>query len=150
MSQKVLDPWKNFRFRNVRWCSRWAILAIRIEVNDDVNLKMWSKISFKKRICKSIDSLIDGIESNTFPTEFFSSMQGTGIPVHCLRLKIGSQIILSRKIDSQSLCTGKRMTLKIAIKQYSWSKNNFRNKNLFRSYLPNWRLSSAIPSKISI
>ncbi|KAG8229946.1 hypothetical protein J437_LFUL011090 [Ladona fulva] len=86
------------------------IQIVRNEVVDSINLKIQNKILGEERIYKSIDSMVEANESVNSP--FLNSMKVPGVPLHCLRLNIGSPIILLRNLESPRLCNGTRITAK--------------------------------------
>ncbi|KFM71761.1 hypothetical protein X975_00530, partial [Stegodyphus mimosarum] len=47
-----------------------------------------------------------------FPIEFFNSLQAPRMPLHCLRLKVLSPMILLRNRNSPKLCHGTSMIAK--------------------------------------
>jgi len=94
------------------WISKRAILAVK---NDDIE-----KISFQIQQLlpgdlmsfKSIDTTVDENETVNFPTEFLNSMDIPGMPIHNLRLKIGSTVILLCNLYPPRLCNGLRLVIK--------------------------------------
>ncbi|XP_067132315.1 uncharacterized protein [Centruroides vittatus] len=99
-------------YTNPEWLFQRAILATKNNIVDNINFNIQKKIPGEERIYKSIDTMVNVEESVNFPTEFLNCLQVPGIPLHCLRLKIGSPIILLRNLNSPKLCNGTRMIVK--------------------------------------
>ncbi|CAH1102888.1 unnamed protein product [Psylliodes chrysocephalus] len=66
----------------------------------------------EEKIYTSSDTMIDEGESVNFTTEFLNSLNVPGMPLHCLKLKIGSPVILLRNLNSSKLCNGTRLCIK--------------------------------------
>lgn len=99
-------------YTNVERLFQRTILATKNNIVDDINFNILKKIPGEEKIYKSIDTMVSIEESVNFPTEFRNSLQVPGMPLHCLRLKIGTPIILLRNLNSPKLCNGTRMIVK--------------------------------------
>ncbi|KAF1883632.1 hypothetical protein Lal_00012546 [Lupinus albus] len=106
----LVDEYMNEKFIQCR-----PILASTIEKFDEINDYVISLISGDEREYLSSDS-IDRSESNDnealqgLTPEFINSLRTSGSPNHKIKLKIGTLIMLLRKIDlSEGLCNGTRM-----------------------------------------
>jgi ATP-dependent DNA helicase PIF1 len=61
----------------------------------------------------SADSAKDTEVANTYPSEFFNTLEVDGMPSHKLRLKIGTPVMLLHNIDpSARLCNGTRLIVR--------------------------------------
>jgi len=56
--------------------------------------------------------IIDSWHFQSITTEFLNSLNTSGLPNHCIKLKIGSSIMLLRNLDqTQGLCNGTRLVV---------------------------------------
>ncbi|CAF1164820.1 unnamed protein product [Didymodactylos carnosus] len=61
---------------------------------------------------KSIDTVLNTDEAVNYPTEFLNSFNPSGMPLHNIRLKVGSIIMLLRDLDSARMCNATRLIVK--------------------------------------
>ena len=69
---------------------------------------------------RSIDSVVcdDAAEAANYPFEFLNDITPSGMPPHCLHLKVGAIVILLRNLNTKrGLCNGTRMVVK-ALRQH--------------------------------
>jgi len=89
-----------------------AILAPRNQDADEVNAFVvdQGEGDVQQYKSKSIDSV--SVDDGTlYPTEYLNSLSPSGLPLHLLKLKVGSPIITLRNLNSDDgLCNGTRMT----------------------------------------
>ncbi|XP_076038998.1 ATP-dependent DNA helicase Pif1-like [Oratosquilla oratoria] len=146
--ESVFDNFES-NYTDMDYLSERAILAA---INDDVdslNNEMLEKISGPIYTYNSIDKAIDTNEEVNFPVEFLNSLEISGMPPHCLKLKIGAPIILLRNLNSPKLCNGTRMVV------ISLSNNVIEAKILNGKYkgeqvlLPRIKLINEEPIKFS-
>lgn len=109
--QKVY-PNINQNYVNSQWLFERAILATKNEVVNRINEIVQNMIPGHETIYKSIDTMVNENETVNFPTEFLNSLDVQGMPLHCVKLKIGSPIILLRNLDAPKLCNGTRLCVK--------------------------------------
>ena len=90
-----------------------TILAPTLEVVENVNDFVMSLLPGEERIYLSSDciSQIDGQHDDSlYSTEYLNSIKLSGIPNHCLTLKVGVPVMLLRNLDQSSgLCNGTRL-----------------------------------------
>ncbi|XP_044741909.1 uncharacterized protein LOC123302881 [Chrysoperla carnea] len=97
---------------NSEWFYERSILATKNEIVNSINETIQDMIPGAVKIYYSIDTTINENESVNFPTEFLNSLDIPGMPLHCLKLKVGSPIILLRNLNSPQLCNGTRLCVK--------------------------------------
>ena len=94
-----------------------AILAPTLEDVSAVNQYLLDSMPGDEKIYLSSDSICRHDENadymgEVYTTEFLNSINGSGLPYHQLRLKIGAPIMLLRNIDkSIGLCNGTRLVV---------------------------------------
>ena len=93
-----------------------AILAPRNEDCANVNHKILSRLQGDEKIYLSDDKIITQEEQEAifqFPTEFLNSIEASGLPQHCLCLKINAVVLLMRNLNtSKGLRNGTRLQVK--------------------------------------
>ncbi|XP_019162491.1 PREDICTED: uncharacterized protein LOC109158985 [Ipomoea nil] len=117
--QIVNSTFPDYRSGNMdaRQLESRAILAPTLDVVDEVNeymngLNQASSITYLScdSLCKS-EANVD-MQSEVHTTEFLNSLRCSGVPNHCLTLKVGTPIMLLRNIDhSLGLCNGTRLVV---------------------------------------
>ncbi|XP_019199139.1 PREDICTED: uncharacterized protein LOC109192887 [Ipomoea nil] len=117
--QIVNNTFPDYRSGNMdaRQLESRAILAPTLDVVDEVNeymngLNQASSITYLScdSLCKS-EANVD-MQSEVHTTEFLNSLRCSGVPNHCLTLKVGTPIMLLRNIDhSLGLCNGTRLVV---------------------------------------
>lgn len=98
-------------YRNFDWLSERAILAAK---NTDVNELNWTiqnAIPGELVSYKSIDRVLEEDDAINYPIEFLNSLDVPGMPLHNLRLKVGSVVIMLRNLNPPMLCNGTRLVV---------------------------------------
>ncbi|KAG7578528.1 Nucleic acid-binding OB-fold [Arabidopsis thaliana x Arabidopsis arenosa] len=93
--------------------------AILCPTNEDVNSineHMLNMVNGEERINLSSDSIDPADTSSTnneaYSPDFLNSIRVSGLPNHCLRLKIGCPVMLIRNMDpNKGLCNGTRLQI---------------------------------------
>ncbi|GJU94086.1 uncharacterized protein Tco_1318842 [Tanacetum coccineum] len=89
-----------------------AILSTKNEHVDSINNELIDRFHGEENFYYSFDEAEDDIH-NFYPLEFLNSLNVTGLPPYCLRLKVGCPIILLRNLDpANGLCNGTRLICK--------------------------------------
>lgn len=112
--QLIKNIYPNIRrnYVNSEWLYERSILATKNTIVNDINERIQAMIPGETKTYYSIDTMVDVNESVNFPTEFLNSLDTPGMPLHCLKLKVGSPIILMRNLESPKLCNGTRLCIK--------------------------------------
>ena len=96
----------------------YAKRAILTPTNIDslaINAQVLERLPGDVKIYLSADTIEtdDLNEINNFPVKFLNSLTPSGMPVHCLKLKIGAGIMLLRNLDLKAgLCNGTRLMVR--------------------------------------
>nr|XP_043629937.1 ATP-dependent DNA helicase PIF1-like [Erigeron canadensis]XP_043629938.1 ATP-dependent DNA helicase PIF1-like [Erigeron canadensis] len=89
-----------------------AILSTKNDNVDEINDKLIGVFCGEEQIYYSFDEAEDDV-NKYYPIEFLNSLNVSGLPPHCLLLKVGCLIILLRNIDPwNGLCNGTRLICK--------------------------------------
>ncbi|KAL9295677.1 putative DNA helicase [Arabidopsis thaliana] len=91
--------------------------AILCPTNEDVNSineHMMSMLYGEERIYLSSDSIdpadTSSANNDAYSADFLNSVRVSGLPNHCLRLKVGCPVMLLRNMDpNKGLCNGTRL-----------------------------------------
>jgi ATP-dependent DNA helicase PIF1 len=97
---------------NKSYITSRAILSLRNDWVDMINMKMISRFQGDEMAYHSFDGAVDD-PNNYYSSEFLNTMTPNGLPPHMLKLKIGCPIILLRNIDpAGGLCNGTRLVVR--------------------------------------
>ncbi|XP_065662697.1 uncharacterized protein LOC100205305 [Hydra vulgaris] len=102
----------------------YANCAISTPTNIDslaTNEEVLDRLPGDTKIYLSSDSIEtdDHNEIYNFPVEFLNSLTPSGMPVHCLKLKIGAVVMLLRNLDLKGgLCNGTRLMVRALHNNY--------------------------------
>nr|XP_047144634.1 ATP-dependent DNA helicase PIF1-like [Hydra vulgaris] len=116
---KEEDPFKGYAHQD-----DYAKRVILTPTNVDslsINEEVLEGLNGEVKTYLSADQIeIDDLnEINNFPVEFLNSLTLSGMPTHCLKLKIGCVIMLLRHLDLKAgLCNGTRM--KVCVPQNNY------------------------------
>ena len=92
-------------------CER-VILATKNEIVHEISSTIQELIPGEEKIYVSINTMTDKDKNVNFPAEFLSSLNIPRMPLDCLKLKVGSLIILLRNMYSPKLCNSTRLCIK--------------------------------------
>nr|XP_043618603.1 ATP-dependent DNA helicase PIF1-like [Erigeron canadensis] len=119
------DPWFSDFLLKVGDGDEEVINGNFIRIPDDMTIPYTNGAKPKEDLISAIfpsmevngnSSYFDEAEddvNNYYPIEFLNSLNVSGLPPHCLRLKVGCPVILLRNIDpSDGLCNGTRLICK--------------------------------------
>ncbi|PNX78026.1 helicase-like protein, partial [Trifolium pratense] len=109
-------------YTNYEYLLSRAILASTIEVVDSINdyvLGLMPGEETEFFSCNSVDRSDIHNEDmlHIYTPEFLNSLRTSGLPNHCIKLKVGTPIMLMRNIDqAEGLCNGTRLIVtKLAV-----------------------------------
>ncbi|XP_019096484.1 PREDICTED: uncharacterized protein LOC104767969 [Camelina sativa] len=110
------DPALLHEEKDPKFFQQRAILAPRNEDVNKLNLYMLEKFKGQEVVYLSADSLdptdSDSNTNHVFTPDFLNSINISGLPNHCLRLKIGAPVMLLRNLDpKRGLCNGTRLKI---------------------------------------
>ncbi|KAG4990661.1 hypothetical protein JHK87_024118 [Glycine soja] len=124
-----------------------AILASTNETIEEVNDYILCMIPGEHMEYLSSDYIeksetIDSWHFQSITTEFLNSLNISGLPNHCIKLKIGSPIMLLRNLDqTQGLCNGTRLVV-IRLAKHVIAAEIISGKNLGHNvYIPRMSMS---------
>ncbi|GFV68069.1 ATP-dependent DNA helicase [Trichonephila clavipes] len=99
-------------FKDQDKLSHRAILAIRNDVVEKLNVTIQKQLPGQEYAYRSIDCILNDDEAVQYPIEFLNSIQTPDFHAHNLILKVGAPIILIQNIDALRLCNGTRLIVK--------------------------------------
>lgn len=102
------------------WLGERAILSVKNQMVDEINLKIIMSLPGELIQCASADSTDAEEDAVAQPVEILNSLSPAGMPPHLLQLKIGIPLILLRNLNpSQGLCNGTRLILTSLINNHT-------------------------------
>ena len=90
-----------------------SLLAAKNKDVNDLNAKIQGKINGQIHSFKWIDSITDSSEDVSYSTGFLNSLDLPGLPPHNIQLKVGSVIIMLRKLNQSKSYNGTRLVKKL-------------------------------------
>lgn len=132
-------------YKNYTWLFERAILAPKNDNVNRINDQIQTKLPGPIATYKSVDTVMNPDEVVNYPTEFLNSLEPSGMPPHCLFLKVGSPIILLRNINQPKLCNGTRLCVKKLMPnliEATILSGNFKGENVLIPRIPMILLNS--------
>lgn len=126
-------------YKNYTWLFERAILAPKNDNVNRINDQIQTKLPGPIATYKSVDTVMNPDEVVNYPTEFLNSLEPSGMPPHCLFLKVGSPIILLRNINQPKLCNGTRLCVKKLMPnliEATILSGNFKDENVLIPRIP--------------
>ncbi|CAF3889485.1 unnamed protein product [Rotaria magnacalcarata] len=99
-------------FNDHKWLCERAILALKNDSLNAINLQIQQQLPRVDVSYKSIDTVVDIDQAIQYPIEFLNSLEPPAMPPHSLVPKVGSPIMLLRNLDAPRLCNGTRLCVK--------------------------------------
>ncbi|CAF1468876.1 unnamed protein product [Rotaria magnacalcarata] len=99
-------------FNDHKWLCERAILALKNDSLNAINLQIQQQLPRVDVSYKSIDTVVDIDQAIQYPIEFLNSLEPPAMPPHSLVRKVGSPIMLLRNLDAPRLCNGTRLCVK--------------------------------------
>ena len=122
---------------------RRVILCPRNDDTLEVNQQVLDRLPGQEKVYFSVDGVeCDDIEEQeNYPLEFLNSLTPSGLPQHCLRLKVGAIVMLLRNLDQKAgLCNGTRLRV-VALHNNVVDAENL--KDATRVFIPRITLTTA-------
>lgn len=115
------DVYTNFQksYLDREYITKRAILTPKNDTANEINMFLLEKIPGDAKEYLSSDSIeMDGDTNDAdvllYPTEFLNSLKFPGLPDHCLKLKIGTPVMLLRNMNQkEGLCNGTRLMVRV-------------------------------------
>ncbi|GFU73324.1 ATP-dependent DNA helicase [Trichonephila clavipes] len=76
-----------------------------------INKKILGEIVSETSVYNSIDTVMSSDDTASYPVEFLSSLDLSGVPSHKLELKVGVPVLLMSNLDAPRLCNGTRLRI---------------------------------------
>ena len=99
-------------FKDHKWLCERAILALKNNSVNAINLQVQQQLPGEAKSYASLDTVVDVDQAVQYPTEFLNSLEPSVMPPHNLVLKVGSPIMLLRNLDAPKLCNGTQLSVK--------------------------------------
>ncbi|XP_066311551.1 uncharacterized protein [Miscanthus floridulus] len=132
-------PNLNMNMSSKDYITSRAILSMRNNWVDMINMKMIDRFHGKEMLYHSFDCAVDD-PHNYYPEEFLNTLTPNGLPPHVLKLKIGCPVILLRNIDpTNELYNGIRLII------WGFQKNTIDMEIVLRQHTGKWVFLPRIP-----
>ncbi|XP_010484906.1 PREDICTED: ATP-dependent DNA helicase PIF1-like [Camelina sativa] len=117
IAQLADDVYSDFEtsYLDREYITRRAILTPKNDTAHELNMFLQNKIPGDTKEYLSSDSIeMDGDSNESdellYPAEFLNSLKISGLPYHCLKLKVGYPIMLIRNLNQkEGLCNGTKL-----------------------------------------
>ena len=98
-------------YNNEDYIAERAILAPKLTDVEALNKILIKKVPENEKIYRSFNKVIIQADATKYPVEFLETLNPSGVPPHCLPLKVGLPIMLMRNLDPPRLCNGTRLKI---------------------------------------